>query len=49
MVARSLMTRYRVDNVPFLLRPFHTSISGGFGCLLYGYARMINATCRIVI
>jgi lysophospholipid acyltransferase (LPLAT)-like uncharacterized protein len=48
MVAESLMTRYRVDDVPYLLRPFHNTLSCVFGCLLYGYARLINATCRII-
>jgi lysophospholipid acyltransferase (LPLAT)-like uncharacterized protein len=47
MVAKPLMTRYRVDNVPLILRPLHSTLSYAFALLLYAYARLINATCRI--
>jgi lysophospholipid acyltransferase (LPLAT)-like uncharacterized protein len=48
MPARSLVTRYRVDNVPVLLRPFHNGLSYAFAVTLYAYARLIHATSNIV-
>ncbi len=40
---------YRVDNVPWLIRPVYTAISWALGTALYAYYFLCRATSRIVI
>jgi len=48
-VHQKTATGYRVDNVPWLIRPIYTAISWALGTALYGYYCLCRATSRIVI
>jgi lysophospholipid acyltransferase (LPLAT)-like uncharacterized protein len=47
MSSRSFTSRYLVDDVPLVLRPFHDAFSYTFGFLLFAYARLAYITSRI--
>ena len=49
MTSRPFTSRYHVDNVPLVLRPFHNAFSYSLGFLLFAYARMVYFTSKIEI
>jgi lysophospholipid acyltransferase (LPLAT)-like uncharacterized protein len=46
---KPLVSRYRFDDVPLLLRPLHNAYSYSAAASLYGYARVVRATSTIEI
>lgn len=49
MKLADISSRYDVDTVPLLLRPFHSGLSLFGGALLFAYARFVYATSGIEI
>jgi lysophospholipid acyltransferase (LPLAT)-like uncharacterized protein len=49
MSSRPFTSRYLVDDVPLLLRPFHNAFSYTAGFLLFAYARLVYFTSKIEI
>lgn len=47
MPSRPLTSRYLVDNVPSLLRPFHDAFTYAFALLIFLFARLVFFTSRI--
>ena len=47
--AKPLVSRYRVDDVPPLLRPLHNVYSYSAAATLFGYAQLVRATSTIEI
>jgi lysophospholipid acyltransferase (LPLAT)-like uncharacterized protein len=47
--SKKLASRYRVDDVPPLLRPLHNVYSYGTAATLFGYAQLVRATSTIEI
>jgi len=49
MTSRPFTSRYQVDNVPLVLRPFHDAFSYSLGFLLFAYARLVYFSSKIEI
>jgi len=49
MKSRPFTSRYLVDNVPLLLRPFHDAFSYSLAVFLFAYARLVYLTSEIEI
>ena len=47
MPSRPLTSRYMVDEVPLLLRPFHNAFTYVFAVLIFLYARLVHLTSAI--
>jgi len=49
MASRPFTSRYLVDDVPLLLRPFHNVLSYTFAVMVFLFARLVYFTSRIEI
>jgi lysophospholipid acyltransferase (LPLAT)-like uncharacterized protein len=49
MTSRPFTSRYLVDNVPLVLRPFHNLFSYTFAVMVFLFARLVYFTSRIEI
>ncbi len=47
MASRPFTSRYLVDDVPLVLRPFHNLFSYLFAVLVFSFARLVHLTSRI--
>jgi lysophospholipid acyltransferase (LPLAT)-like uncharacterized protein len=47
MTSKPFTSRYLVDNVPPVLRPFHLAFTYAFALLIFVYARLVHFTSRI--
>lgn len=47
-MSKSVLSRYTVDNVPFILKPFYYVYGYGTPCLFYIYFLIVHLTSKIV-